>query len=152
MHLWGKCGCTTKTGSPTDTISHATIVRRCKQFQLVSIPFLQADSRLVTFISPDPLDQMMLRAQCSSLDVRDGLCAGCDGVVNMWDGRNQKRLCQLTGYPTSIAAMAFNADGSRLAIASSYTYESGEVEHPKDSIFVRAMAESEVRPKPKKLA
>ncbi|KAK9832385.1 hypothetical protein WJX74_008502 [Apatococcus lobatus] len=75
---------------------------------------------------------------------------GCDGVVNMWDGKNQKRLCQLTGYPTSIAAMAFSPDGSRLAIASSYTYEHGEVEHAQDSIFIRNMAESEVRPKPRK--
>lgn len=83
-------------------------------------------------------------------NVKNCICAGCDGVVNMWDGKNQKRLCQLTGFPTSIAAMAFSPDGSRLAIASSYTYERGEIEHPKDSIFIRTMADSEVKPKPRK--
>ena len=29
-----------------------------------------------------------------------GMLAGCDGIVNMWDGENKKRLCQVS----SIAA------------------------------------------------
>jgi cell cycle arrest protein BUB3 len=36
-----------------------------------------------------------------------------------------------------------------LAIASSYTFEEGEKDHPKDSIFIRAPSDSEVRPKTK---
>lgn len=53
---------------------------------------------------------------------------GCDGLVNLWDGSNKKRLYQYNKYPTSIAALAFNRDGSLLAVASSYTYELGEMQ------------------------
>lgn len=72
---------------------------------------------------------------------------GCDGVVSMWDGLNKKRITNLPRYPTSIASLDFNADGSLLAVASSYTFEEGEKDHPKDSIFIRAPASSEVMPK-----
>jgi cell cycle arrest protein BUB3 len=72
---------------------------------------------------------------------------GCDGLVNIWDGQNKKRLYQYRKYPTSISAMAFSADGSILAIASSYTFEEGERDHPEDQIFIRSVQESEVMPK-----
>eukprot|EP01027_Heterolobosea_sp_BB2_P003958 GEZU01005955.1.p1 GENE.GEZU01005955.1~~GEZU01005955.1.p1 ORF type:complete len:191 (+),score=35.35 GEZU01005955.1:591-1163(+) len=77
---------------------------------------------------------------------------GCDGMVNIWDGNNKKRLCQYHKYPTSIAALAFNYDGTYLAIASSYTYENGELppnEQPPDEIYIRMPSEADVRPKPK---
>lgn len=48
-------------------------------------------------------------------------------MVNIWDGKNKKRLWQSNPYPTGIAAMAFNHDGTRLAIASSYTFEQGAI-------------------------
>jgi len=51
---------------------------------------------------------------------------GCDGIINVWDGAQKKRLCQYPQYPTSIAAMDFNNDGSLLAIAASYTFEEGD--------------------------
>lgn len=35
---------------------------------------------------------------------------------------------QFKRYPTSIASLDFNHDGSLLAVASSYTYEEGEKE------------------------
>jgi cell cycle arrest protein BUB3 len=54
---------------------------------------------------------------------------GCDGFVNIWDGQNKKRLCQFHKYPTSIASLSFNSDGTFLAIASSYTFEEGEKEY-----------------------
>ena len=79
------------------------------------------------------------------------LAAGCDGVVNVWDPVNKKRLFQVTGYPTSIAALAFKHDGTQLAIASSYTFERGEQpDQPADTIFVRQMTESEVKAKPRR--
>lgn len=65
----------------------------------------------------------------------------------MWDPENKKRLSQVAGFPTSIAALAFNHNGSQLAIASSYTFEKGDIPHPPDAIFVRQMQEVEVRPK-----
>ncbi|KUF80614.1 Mitotic checkpoint protein BUB3 [Phytophthora nicotianae] len=81
---------------------------------------------------------------------------GCDGVVNLWDGANKKRITHLRQYPTSIAAMDFNHDGSVLAIAASYTYEQGEKEyvmsHPNDAIFLHTVQDAEVRPKKKAAA
>ena len=48
---------------------------------------------------------------------------GSDGFVNIWDGYNKKRLCQFHRFPPSIASHYFSADGTVLAIASSYMYE-----------------------------
>jgi len=72
---------------------------------------------------------------------------GCDGFVNVWDGNSKKRICQYQPYATSIAALSFNADGSLLAVASSYTFEEGEKDHPADTIHVRQVNDHEVRPK-----
>lgn len=72
---------------------------------------------------------------------------GADGVVNVWDGEHKKRLHQVSGYPTSVAALAFNAGATRLAVAASYTYERGEAAHPADAIYVREMAPAEVTPR-----
>ena len=74
---------------------------------------------------------------------------GCDGVVSFWDGANKKRLHQVSGYPTSVAALAFNDDASMLAVAASYTHERGEVEHPPDAIYLRRVEEVEVLPRQK---
>lgn len=51
---------------------------------------------------------------------------GCDGVVSVWDGEAKKRLYQFAKYPTSVAALAFNAAGTLMAVASSYTFEEGD--------------------------
>jgi len=73
---------------------------------------------------------------------------GCDGTVVIWDAANKKRLTAIPKFAeTSIAALAFNHDGSELAIASSYTFEEGEREHPRDEIFVRQILDQEVKPK-----
>jgi cell cycle arrest protein BUB3 len=94
---------------------------------------------------------------------------GCDGYVNIWDGVAKKRLFVLPKYASSIASMSFNHDGTLLvrclrskghplllcscsdtapqAIASSYTFEEGEKDHPPDAIFVRPVADAEVTPK-----
>ena len=70
-------------------------------------------------------------------------------MVNYWDGNSQRRLRQLQKYPTSIASLGFNQDGSVLAIASSYTYEEGEKDHPVDSVYLHRTQDVEVRPKPR---
>jgi len=77
---------------------------------------------------------------------------GSDGIVNVWDGKNQKRLCQFHKYPTCISSVDFNFDGTLLAIASSYTYEEGEKDHPPDTIYIRYINEIEVKPKPRATA
>jgi len=77
---------------------------------------------------------------------------GCDGLVNVWDGKNKKRLCQFRKYPTSIAALSFNHDGSQLAIASSYTHFNKQPPvNQKEQIFIRNISEVEVKPKSKQL-
>ena len=68
-------------------------------------------------------------------------------MVCVWDGVAKKRLCQYRDYGTSVSALAFSRDGSQLAVAASYAYDQGEREHPADAIFVRAVADSDVRPK-----
>lgn len=74
---------------------------------------------------------------------------GCDGFVNVWDGANKKRLCQFEKYPTSIASLSFNHDGSLLAIAASYTFEEGDKTHPDDKVIIRRIQDSDVKPKPR---
>ena len=75
---------------------------------------------------------------------------GCDGVISMWDGQHKKRLAQVTGYPTSIAALAFNFNDHApvLAVAASYTYERGEMEpRPADAVYIRPVADAEIQPR-----
>lgn len=77
---------------------------------------------------------------------------GCDGNVYTWDGENKKRVGQFAGYSTSIASLAFNFDGSLLAIAASYTFEEGDKSHPPDAIYLRCPNENEVKRKIKAAA
>ncbi|KAJ9521705.1 hypothetical protein QJQ45_015367, partial [Haematococcus lacustris] len=72
---------------------------------------------------------------------------GGDGVVNIWDGANKKRLFQISRYPTSVSALSFSRDGQFLAVASSYAYEQGDRPHEPDAIYIRPVADQEVRPK-----
>lgn len=72
---------------------------------------------------------------------------GCDGLVSVWDGENKKRLYQFRNYPAGISSLAFNFDGSLLAIASSYTFEEGEKDHPADQIFIRTVSAAEMAPR-----
>mmetsp|Transcript_12752 Transcript_12752/g.16514 ORF Transcript_12752/g.16514 Transcript_12752/m.16514 type:complete len:340 (+) Transcript_12752:248-1267(+) len=76
---------------------------------------------------------------------------GCDGSVSIWDAQNKKKISQFSGYDTSIASLDFSSDGSKLAIASSYTFEKGEIQNqPKDSIIIRNIKDEDVRPKARK--
>jgi cell cycle arrest protein BUB3 len=74
---------------------------------------------------------------------------GCDKFVNVWDGDHKKRVCQYAEYPSSISSLDFNSTGTLLAVASSYTFEEGEKEHPPDQIFVRTVQDADVKPKSK---
>lgn len=74
---------------------------------------------------------------------------GCDGALFIWDGMNKKKLTTISSFPTSISSVAFNWDGTELAIASSYTFEEGDRDHPQDEILVRGVLDSECQPKRK---
>jgi cell cycle arrest protein BUB3 len=77
---------------------------------------------------------------------------GADGQVNIWDGANKKRLSQFRKYPAGISALAWNSDGTMLGIASSYTFEEGDRDHPPDDVYVRPVQDVELRPKPRSTA
>ncbi|GJJ15256.1 hypothetical protein Clacol_009532 [Clathrus columnatus] len=51
--------------------------------------------------------------------------AGGDGVVSIWDHTAKKRLRQYPKYASGVQDIAFNNDGSRLAIGVSYGWENG---------------------------
>ena len=72
---------------------------------------------------------------------------GCDGTVVTWDGLQKRKLSSLHKFPTSIAAMCFHQNGTELAIASSYTFEEGERDHPRDEIYIRQIDDTEIMPK-----
>lgn len=73
---------------------------------------------------------------------------GSDGGVCVWDGEAKKRLWRLNPFDTAVSALAFSADGSRLAVGISYTFDKGELMPPPPvEIAVRQIEQSEVQPK-----
>lgn len=52
--------------------------------------------------------------------------AGSDGTVSIWDHHSKKRLRQYHKYNGPIPSIAFNRDGTRLAVGVSYTWDEGE--------------------------
>ena len=79
--------------------------------------------------------------------------AGSDGTVSIWDHKSKKRLRQYPKYNAPVPTVAFNCDGTRLAVGVSYTWENGEegargAERP--AVFVKAVGEEvKVRPRPR---
>lgn len=72
---------------------------------------------------------------------------GADGTVITWDGSSKKKIGTVAKLPTSVACIAFNEEGTQIAMASSYTFEEGERDHPREEIYVRDVLDTEVRPK-----
>jgi len=52
--------------------------------------------------------------------------AGSDATVSIWDHKVKKRLRQYPRFSGGVAAVAFNCDGSRLAVGVSSTWDEGE--------------------------
>ncbi|THH13001.1 hypothetical protein EW146_g7170 [Bondarzewia mesenterica] len=70
--------------------------------------------------------------------------AGSDGTVSIWDHKVKKRLRQYPRYHSAIPSIAFNCDGTKLAVGVSYTWDSGEegaktADRP--SVYVRTVGE-----------
>lgn len=72
---------------------------------------------------------------------------GSDGFVNIWDPFNKKRLCQFHRYPTNIASLSFNKEGSMIAIAASPVELEEGKEKAKDVVYIRHISDSETQPK-----
>ncbi|TFK70713.1 WD40 repeat-like protein [Pluteus cervinus] len=51
---------------------------------------------------------------------------GSDATVSIWDHKVKKRLRQYSKLPSPVASLAFNCDGTKLAIGVSYTWDEGE--------------------------
>ena len=75
---------------------------------------------------------------------------GGDAVVAIWDPQAKKRLRQFPKYPSSISALSFNADGSRLAIACAVVEEEQGTVPPgaRNSLVVRGVGD-DCKPKAK---
>lgn len=52
--------------------------------------------------------------------------AGSDGTVSIWDHKLKKRLRQYPKYQAAVPSVAFNHDGTKLAIGVSYNWDEGE--------------------------
>ncbi|CCM05854.1 uncharacterized protein FIBRA_08090 [Fibroporia radiculosa] len=75
--------------------------------------------------------------------------AGSDGTVSIWDHKLKKRLRQYPKYHSSVPSIAFNSNGTKLAVGVSYTWEDGDegaktAERP--SVYIRTVGD-EVKPK-----
>jgi len=74
---------------------------------------------------------------------------GSDGTVSIWDHKVKKRLRQYPKFNNAVSSLAFNCDGTKLAMSLSYTWDDGEAglktaERP--LIVVRKLGD-EVKPK-----
>lgn len=86
----------------------------------------------VNSICVHPLYGQALR---STRRYRTFATGGADGSVCIWDAAAKKRLAifqewasagdVLSSYSPGVASLAFNRDGTKLAIACSYTFEQG---------------------------
>jgi len=97
--------------------------------------------------------QTVFPVNCASFHPIHGtfVTGGCDGLVNVWDGGNKKRICQFPQFSTSVASVDFNLDGRYLAIGVSYTWEQGEKHGvPEDQVSIRNIRDFEVAPKRKR--
>ncbi|KIK03821.1 hypothetical protein K443DRAFT_461558 [Laccaria amethystina LaAM-08-1] len=75
--------------------------------------------------------------------------AGSDGTVSIWDHKVKKRLRQYPKFPNPVSAIAFNCDGTKIAVGASYTWDEGEegLKHVKTPwVGVRRLGD-EVKPK-----
>ncbi|KAH7100327.1 WD40 repeat-like protein [Auriculariales sp. MPI-PUGE-AT-0066] len=75
---------------------------------------------------------------------------GSDGTVSLWDHTAKKRLRQLPKFKEGVPALAFSADGKKLAVAVSYCWDEGEKPSAlgKTSVIVRDIGD-EAKPKAK---
>lgn len=52
--------------------------------------------------------------------------AGSDGTVSIWDHKVKKRLRQYPKFNSPVSSIAFNKEGTKLAMGISYTWDEGE--------------------------
>jgi hypothetical protein len=70
--------------------------------------------------------------------------AGSDATVSIWDHKVKKRLRQYPKFGNPVGALAFNCDGTRLAVGVGYNWDMGEKgmhEKPGTEIGVRKLGD-----------
>lgn len=72
---------------------------------------------------------------------------GSDGIINVWDIKNKKRIKQYHKINNEIASISVNSDSTLLAFAASYVYDSGETVKLPDIIHIFTLAPSDYRSK-----
>lgn len=73
--------------------------------------------------------------------------AGGDGCVAIWDGSQRKKLFQTDRHNVGVSSIAFNEQGTILAVGTSRT---GALEHSQqegEGVFIRQIDDVHVRPK-----
>jgi cell cycle arrest protein BUB3 len=70
-------------------------------------------------------------------------------VVALWDGVAKRRIRQYQKYSSSVAALAFSANGKYLAIGISPGFEDGKEDIAEGSVkvFIRELGETEAKGK-----
>lgn len=76
---------------------------------------------------------------------------GSDGVVNIWDIVNKKRIKQYHKFNNEVSSLAVNSDCTLLAVAASYVYDEGEADHLPDIIHIIALSPNDYRSKPREV-
>ncbi|KAF7305184.1 WD-REPEATS-REGION domain-containing protein [Mycena kentingensis (nom. inval.)] len=74
---------------------------------------------------------------------------GSDATVSIWDHKVKKRLRQYSKFGNPVGTLAFNCDGTRLAVGVGYNWDLGERgmhEKPGTEIGIRKLGD-EVKPK-----
>ena len=70
--------------------------------------------------------------------------AGSDGTVSVWDHKSKKRLRQYPRYHSAVNSVAFNCDGTKLAVGVSYNWDEGTdgaKGAPMPSVYIRGVGD-----------
>ena len=63
-----------------------------------------------------------------------------------WDYKSNGRLSCIRDLSTGVSSLAFNHDGSLIAIAASYLYENGKDASSFNPIFIRPVESTDLPP------
>ena len=72
----------------------------------------------------------------------------CNGDICFWDVQSKRKLGEMISqYDVSVASLDYNSDGSRLAVAFSYTWDKGDIPHNDDRIVIYSPPRNYITPR-----
>lgn len=148
-------GSASATAPPPLAHSHVPYAFKCHRVSSTVFPVNQV------LHLPIPLSRGSTDGESDELSGQILASCGCDGTVSVWHAAEKKRLLTLPTLETSAACVAFSGrrdlpfpEGwtsggandvvGRIAVAQSYTFESGEKDHARDEILCRQLYGAEV--------